>query len=222
MTATPSPLDRLLQLEQDIEQLQIQTTGQAPPSPPPGESPARRPWPVDEVLLTRLVRRSPQALAAYQAPAELTLTAQRGLRLTVAETDSVFQLCELIGGDAVVWLQSDPPSWVWESETFQQIFARPEGLEAPQDLLLQTLPIFKPVVRGQKWTLFSRGEMVPRHHPSTEQEKQMLLLRRLESLEHRVNQQMTRQKNELGELRTQLRVQQDLLNRLLKISEAWP
>jgi len=45
-----------------------------------------RPWPVDELLLTRLLApASPEALAAYQAPAELTATTQRGLRLSVAE-----------------------------------------------------------------------------------------------------------------------------------------
>lgn len=222
MEATPSPLDRLLLLERDIEQLQAQTARPAPPPGPPGETPARRPWPVDELLLTRLVRRSPQALAAYQAPAELTPTAQRGLRLTVAETDSVFQLCELTSGDAVVWVQADPPSWLWGSESFQQIFPSPEGLEGSQDLVLQTLPVFKPVERGQRWTLFSPGQMVPRHSPFPEQEKQMMLLRRLENLERRVSQQMTRQESELNELRSQLRVQQDLLSRLLRISETQP
>lgn len=222
MEAIPTPLDRLLQLERDIEQLQAHTARPSPPPEPPGQYPARRPWPVDELLLTRLVRRSPEALAAYQAPAELTPTAQHGLRLTVAETDSLFQLCELTGGDAVVWVKADPPSWVWQSETFQQIFPRPEGLEDSHDLVLQSLPVFKPVVRGQRWTLFSPGQMVPRHRPFPEQEKQMMLLRRLENLERRVSQQMTRHESELNELRSQLQVQQDLLSRLLRISETQP
>ncbi|MGB5136816.1 MAG: hypothetical protein WBN89_16785 [Prochlorococcaceae cyanobacterium] len=137
----------------------------------------------------------------------------------MAETDSVFQLCELTSGDAVVWVQADPPSWVWESENFQQIFPRPDGLEGSQDLVLQSLPVFKPVVRSQRWTLFSPGQMVPRHRPFPEQEKQTMLLRRLENLERRVSQQMTRQECELNELRSQLRVQQDLLSRMLRISE---
>lgn len=222
MAATPSPLNRLLQLERDIEQLQAQTARPAPPPDSPGESPARRLWPVDEILLTRLVRRTPQALAAYQAPAELTLTPQRGLRLSVAETDSVFQLCELTSGDAVVWVQADPPSWLWGSESFHQIFQRPEGLEGSQNLVLQSLPVFKPVVRGHRWTLFSPGQMVPRHRSFPEQEKQTMLLRRLEKLERRVSQQMTRQESELNELRSQLRVQQDLLSRLLRISDTQP
>ncbi len=222
MTATPTPLDRLLQLERDIEQLRAQTARPAPPPGPPGESPARRPWPVDELLLTRLIRRSPQALAAYQEPAELTTTADRGLRLTVAESDSVFRFCELIGGDAVVWVQADPTSWVWECESFQQIFSVPKGLEGKQDLVLQMLPVFKPVVRGQQWTLFRPGEMVPRHRPFPEKESQNMLLRRLESLERRVSQEMTRQENELNKLRSELRVQQDLLNRLLRITDMSP
>lgn len=222
MTATPSPLDRLLQLERDIEQLRAQTARPAPPPVFPGLPPARRPWPVDELLLTRLIRRSPQALAAYQEPAELTTTANRGLRLTVAESDSVFQLCELTGGDAVVWVQPDPASWVWECESFQQMFSVPRGLQGQQDLVLQTLPVFKPVVRGHQWDLFRPGEMVPRHRPFPEKESQNMLLRRLESLERRVGQEMTRQENELNKLRSELRVQQDLLNRLLRITETRP
>lgn len=219
MTATPSPLDRLLQLEQDIAQLRSQSARPTPPPGPPGESPARRPWPVDELLLTRLIRRSPQALMAYQEPAELTTMANRDLQLTVADSDSVFRLCELTGGDAVVWIQADPSSWVWESESFRQIFSVPKGLDGQPDLVLQTLPVFKPVVRSQQWTLFRRGEMIPRHRPFPEKEGQNMLLRRLESLERRVSQEMTRQEHELNELRSELRVQQDMLNRLMRITD---
>ncbi len=222
MDAMTSPLERLLKLERDIEQLQALSVQPAPPQGPLGEPSARMPWPVDELLLTRLVRRSPQALAAYQAPAQLTATAQRGLRLTVAETDSAFQFCELTGGDAVVWVQADSPPWVWQSEAFHQIFATPEGLEGSQDLVLQCLPVFKPIVRGHQWTLFSPGEMVPRHRPFPEQEKQGMLLRRLETLERLVNQQMARREMEINEIRMQLRVQQDQLNRLLRLSEHQP
>ena len=219
MTATPSPLDRLLQLEQDIAQLRSQSARPTPPPGPPGESPARRPWPVDELLLTRLIRRSPQALMAYQEPAELTTMANRDLQLTVADSDSVFRLCELTGGDAVVWIQADPSSWVWESESFRQIFSVPKGLDGQPDLVLQTLPVFKPVVRSQQWTLFRRGELIPRHRPFPEKESQNMLLRRLESLERRVSQEMTRQEHELNELRSELRVQQDMLNRLMRITD---
>ena len=219
MTATPSPLDRLLQLEQDIAQLRSQSARPTPPPGPPGESPARRPWPVDELLLTRLIRRSPQALMAYQEPAELTTMANRDLQLTVADSDSVFRLCELTGGDAVVWIQADPSSWVWESESFRQIFSVPKGLDGQPDLVLQTLPVFKPVVRSQQWTLFRRGEMIPRHRPFPEKESQNMLLRRLESLERQVSQEMTRQEHELNELRSELRVQQDMLNRLMRITD---
>ena len=174
---------------------------------------------MDELLLTRLIRRSPQALMAYQEPAELTTMANRDLQLTVADSDSVFRLCELTGGDAVVWIQADPSSWVWESESFRQIFSVPKGLDGQPDLVLQTLPVFKPVVRSQQWTLFRRGEMIPRHRPFPEKESQNMLLRRLESLERQVSQEMTRQEHELNELRSELRVQQDMLNRLLRITD---
>jgi len=227
MNAIPSPLERLLQLEQDIQQLQAQQNRSGPALNrvdvvQEGAVPARHPWPVDELLLTRLLRRSPQVLAAYQAPAQIEVTAQRGLLLTVAQTSSVFQFCELTGGDAVVWVQADPPSWVWESETFQQIFQTPMGVEEPQDLVLQFLPVFKPVVRGRQWTLFRPGEMVPSHRPFPEQAEQLTLLSRVETLERLITQQMARQETEIRELRARLTVQQDQLDRLLRISVRQP
>lgn len=219
MSTPPSPLERLLHLEQHVEQLLSQQA--QPPLPRDHEGqplPSRHLWPVDELLLTRLLRRSPQAIAAYQAPAELTRTDPHGLLLTTAETGSTFQLCELISGDAVVWVCTDPPSWVWGSETFQQLFRTPRGTDSNEDLVLQSLPVFKPVVRGRKWTLIRPGEMVPRDRPFPEQEEQLMLLRRIETLERELSRQRIQQNAEIGELRTQLRLQQDLLERVLRIS----
>lgn len=219
MSTLPSPLERLLQLEQHVEQLLSQQA--QPPLPQDQESqplPSRHLWPVDELLLTRLLRRSPQAIAAYQAPAEFTRTDPRGLLLTTAETGSTFRFCELISGEAVVWVSTDPPSWVWESETFQLLFRTPQGTDSAEDLVLQTLPLFKPVVRGKRWSLFRPGEMVPRDRSFPEQEEQLRLLGRIETLERQLSQQRIQHDAMLGELRSQVRVQQDLLKRLLRIS----
>lgn len=219
MNVIPSPLERLLQLEHKVEQL---LSRQAQPPLPrdlaPPALPPRHLWRGDELLLTRLLRRSPQAIAAYQAPAELSRTDQRGLLLTTAETTSVFQFCELISGDAVVWVTTDSPSWVWGSETFQHLYRAPQGIDNNEDLVLQSLPVFKPVVRGRKWTLIRPGEMVPRDRPFPEQEEQLMLLRRIETLERELSRQRIQQNAEIGELRTQLRLQQDLLERVLRIS----
>lgn len=219
MDAIPSPLERLLQLEHNVEQLLSRQA--QPPLPRDQEGqplPSRHLWPVDELLLTRLLRRSPQAIAAYQAPAELTRVDPRGWLLTTAETGSTFQFCELISGDAVVWVSADPPAWVWGSETFQHLFRTPPGTDSDEELVLQSLPVFKPVVRGRKWTLIRPGEMVPRDRPFPEQEEQLMLLRRIETLERDLSRQRIQQNAEIGELRTQLRLQQDLLERLLRIS----
>lgn len=88
--------------------------------------------------------------------------------------------------------------------------------------MLRSLPVFKAVERCQRWTLFRRGEMVPCHAPSPEQAEQGMLLRRLETLERRLAQQLVQQQSELEQLRAQLRVQKDLLDRLLRISAPGP
>ncbi len=214
----PSPLERLLQLERRVEQLQSQ---QLQPSLLHEQEsqlmPSRHIWPVDELLLTRLLRRSPQAIVAYQASAELTRTEHSGLLLTTSDTPSVFQFSELISGEAVVWVCTDPPSWVWESEMFQHLFRTPRGSDSSEVLVLQVLPVFKPVERGRRWTLFRPGEMVPRHRHFPREEDQLMLLRRIETLERQLSLQKIQQNSEVDELRTQLRMHQQLLERLLRV-----
>jgi hypothetical protein len=115
-------------------------------------------------------------------------------------------------------VSADPPAWLWGSEPFQHLFRTPRGTDSSEDLVLQSLPLFKPVVRGRKWTFIRPGEMVPRHRPFPEQEEQLMLLRRIETLERQLSQQRIQHDSLLGELRTQLHVQQDLLERLLRVS----
>ena len=219
MNVIPSPLDRLLQLEERVEWLQSLQV--QPPLSKDHEYlplPSRHIWPVDELLLTRLLRRSPQVIGAYQAPAELTRTEKSGLLLTTSETASVFQFCELIDGDAVAWVSADPPSWVWASETFKSLFKIPRDHESNDNLVLQILPLFKPVERGLRWSLFRAGEMVPSQRPLPAHEEQVMLLRRIEILERQLSQQQIQQTAEIGELRTELRIHQDMLARLLRVS----
>jgi len=223
MDSTPSPLDRLHRLEGDVEKLYGLQRRQASASITEADAlPSRHLWRVDEVLLTRLLRRSPEALTAYCSPAQITPTARRGLLLTVADTDSVFQVCEMSSGDAVVWIQTDPPSWVWESKTFQDIFQRPVDILDPTLLVVQSLPVFKAVVRGKQWTLFRAGEMVPRNRLSPENKDQVTLLRRFEKLERQINQEVLKHNHEIIELRSQLLAQQELIDRLLRLSTHKP
>jgi hypothetical protein len=220
MDSTPSPLDRLLCLEGNVEKLYgLQRTKSSAREPDVVELPSRHLWPVDEVLLTRLLRRSPEALTAYCSPAQITATATRGVLLTVAETASAFQVCELSSGDAVVWILAEPPSWVWESETFKTIFKRPVDILDPSLLVVQSLPLFKAVVSGKQWSLFRAGEMVPRNRLSPEMKEQVTLLKRFNKLERHISQELLKHNHEIIALRSQLLAQQELIDRLLRLSD---
>jgi len=161
MAATPYARFGLLQLERETSSsCRFHTARPAPaPTRPPSASPSRRPC-RRELLLTRLLRRSPEALAAYQAPAELT--PQPSVAFASACSPLRVPVVELIGGDAVVWVQAGFPAWVWDSETFQRIFPTALESEGATRSGLQMLSIFKPVVaRPKAGHCFSPGEMVP-------------------------------------------------------------
>lgn len=216
MDPIPSPLQRLLSLERDLEQLKASQVpeplrDQLQPLPP------RHIWPADELLLTRLLRRTPQAIEAYQSHAVLTSTRQHGMRLTASEAASAYQFCEMMDGDAVVWVANPSMPLAWGSATFGALFTSPADLEAPQDLVLQTLPLFKPIARGEAWTLHRKGEMSVKSRPFPEQAEQAMLLRRLETLERRFSQQRMQLEVEIKDLRSQLLIQQTQVQRLLNL-----
>lgn len=216
MSSEPSPLSRLLRLEQTVEQLakaslpdSIQVAMKSP-------RPARATWPADPLLLIRLLRRSPQVVAAYQSPAQLSVTKHGALHLSAQTTSSLFCFCELLDGDAVLWLDQRPPDWIWESEIFRSVFQSPTP-SADDRLVLQELPLFRPIERGERWVLQRRGEMVVQARPFPEQNDQATLLHRLDSLERQVVQQHTRHESLINELRAQLDSQQGLIDQLLRI-----
>lgn len=222
MDPVSSPLERLLSLERELETLKtlrvpeaIRAQGQVKLLP-------RHIWPSDELLLTRLLRRTPQAIQAYQGHAELVESEQRGLRLTAAESTSIFQFCEIVDGDAVAWVDRRSMKLAWASKTFQMLFTSPPDVEAPEGLVLQTLPVFKPIARGQTWILHRKGEMLLQSRPFPEQAEQTMLLRRLQKLERRFGEQKVQFEVELKDLRSQLYVQQRLIERLLSLSPADP
>lgn len=219
MDSIPSPLNRLLQLERDVQQIMSHQSLSEITGVSDVQKIARHVWPADELLLIRLLRRSPQALIAYQANAELTISSERGVRLSQMESQSSFQFCELACGDAVAWTPSSVPSWILQSEAFISIFNIPPIDTDGQILTLQRLPLFKPVVRGREWTLFRPGVMGLAHRNIPEEEHEMMILRRLENLERQMTQQTTKMKTEIKELQSKIRVYEDLLNRALRILE---
>lgn len=217
MTSEPSPLSRLLRLERAVEQLvaanlpdSIKEIARATPS-------SRAVWPADQLLLTRILRRAPQVLEAYQASGQILVSNEKGTQLSFSDTNSAFKLCQLIDGDAVLWLDESPPDWVWQSNIVRSIYDFPDDADASSGLVLQELALFKPLVRGETWILHRRGEMVSQPKPFPEQAEQATLLRRLESLERQVVQQSIKAESTINELRFQLGVQQTLLDQLLQI-----
>jgi hypothetical protein len=216
MHSDPTPFQRLLRLERTLEQL---LAAQLPDHArrPLHEPCTRAIWPCDELLLTRLLRRSPDVLDAYQAPAELTETEGQGLRLSGSSQSSPFLFSELLSGDAVVWIASSSPDWLWNSAIFRRLFLPlPDGHHG-NSCFVQTLPLFKPVERGQSWTLSRRGELVPQLNLVPEQAEQAQLLRRLSLLEQLSLQQRVKFESQIQELQIQVRVQQEAIDRLLKL-----
>lgn len=218
MDPIPTPFQRLLNLERDLEQLKasrVPKTAISQDQPHP--LPPRHIWPADELLLSRLLRRSPQAIEAYQGHAELTSTEKHGMRLAPSDTTSAYQFCEMIDGDAVVWLASSSIPLAWGTSSFGALFHSPADLETPRNLVLQTLPLFKPIARGQAWTLHRKGEMSVQFRPFPEQAEQAMLLRRLETLDRRFSQLRLQLEAEIKDLRSQLLIQQTQIQRLLSL-----
>jgi hypothetical protein len=217
MTSSPTPLERLLRLEQDLDKLRTRLDLPVHPTLEEASSPPRALWPGDELLLTRLLRRSHIALAAYQATAEITTTDRQGLLLQASTTPSDFLFCELIDGDAVVWIQPNPPDWLLRSPTFAQLFHLPSDIDAGERLLIQTLPHFKPVVRRELWTLVRQGELVSPSRFSAERSERDNPLRRLEALERKVQTLISTQAAEIGQLRHELAATRDLFQQLSRL-----
>ena len=216
MQSDPTPFQRLLRLESTLEQL---LAAQLPDHArrPLHEPCTRAIWPSDELLLTRLLRRSPDVLDAYQAPAELTETEGQGLRLTGSSKSSPFLFSELLTGDAVVWIASSSPDWLWRSAIFRRLFLPLADGHHGNSCFVQTLPLFKPVERGQSWTLSRRGELVPQLNLVPEQAEQAQLLRRLSLLEQLSLHQRVKFESQIQELQIQVRVQQEQIDHLLKL-----
>ena len=183
MSSSPTPFERLIRLEQLVDHLQHQTIPPLPPSTFDGSRPDRHVWPADELLLTRLVRRNPEALKAYESAAELTQSDGQGVLATAISGISPFRLCELQSGDAVVWLSADHERWLYETEIFASIFKASVKPDVDNILVLQTLPKFIRKVQGREWTLEQRGEMIPKGRPFIDQKEQAELEQRIQRLE---------------------------------------
>ena len=216
MTGNPTPFQRLIQLEQLVSDLQEQLN----PSTPILEEispPQRHVWPSDELLLTRLIRRNPEALRAYESPAELIQTDHQGVLLKAIAESSPFRLCELSTGDAVVWVSQEHESWLYETDIFRCIFASPNLSDNNESLVLQMLPRFIFKVQGREWTLERRGQMIPRNLPFAEQAHQAELEQRIQSIEQTFARLRGKLDGELSSLRSHVQILQDQLDSLLKL-----
>jgi hypothetical protein len=222
MSSEPTPLSRLLRLENAIEQLIAANLPHGLHQHVADKVQPAAIWPADELLLTRLLRRTPEVLQAYQSPAELTDTSAQGLHLSIADSKTFFHYCELIDGDAVVWLDAKAPEWAWNSQIFRHLFSTPTDLEKTSPLVLQSLPLFKPIARGLSWTLQRRGEMVLQARQFPEQADRASLLRRIENLEREFLQHRIKLTDQIHELQIKVRVQQATIDRLSRVMPSGP
>ena len=216
MTSDPTPFERLIKLEHLVGELQAQLN----PSTPSLEEcalPQRHLWPADELLLARLIRRNPEALRAYGAPAELILIEGQGVLLKAIAGSSLFRFCELPIGDAVVWVSQEHESWLYDTEIFRGIFEAPESIGNGELLVLQALPRFVRKVQGLEWVLERRGEMIPRGRPFVEQADQAELEQRIQRVEQTFARMRGSLDSELSSLRSHVQILQDQLDRLLRL-----
>jgi hypothetical protein len=217
MTTEPTPFQRLIRLENLVSGLEEKLHH---PTPSVDESalPQRHVWPADELLLTRLIRRNPEALKAYEAPAELIQAEGKGVLLKDVPGNSPFRLCELTNGDAVVWLAREHEAWLYNAEIFRLVFEVTDGSGGNEPLVLQLLPRFTRKVQGKEWTLDRPGQMIPTSRPFVEQADQAELERRIQKLEQTFARMQGRFDSDIGALRSHVQVLQDQLNRLLMLN----
>jgi hypothetical protein len=87
-------------------------------------------------------------------------------------------------------------------------------------LVIQKLPLFKPIVRGRKWTLLSHGEMLPQSVPFPEESENENILNRLDTLERGLARLLASQDVALRELSAQIKEQQAQIDSLLRITSS--
>jgi hypothetical protein len=218
MTSELTPIERLIKLEHLVNELQA-TLNPAIPAIEESGPPQRHLWPADELLLTRLIRRNPEALRAYESPAELTQSDGQGVLLKCIAGSSPFRLCELPTGDAVVWVSEEHESWLYETEIFQSVFKSPDSRGKDESLVLQLLPRFIRKVQGREWTLDRRGQMIPRSSPFVEQADQAELEQRIQRMEQTFARMRGKLDSELSSLRSHVQILQDQLDRLVRLRE---
>jgi hypothetical protein len=218
MEFLPTPIDRLLALEAAVERLYINEADLNVSSR--NEIPQRSHaiWQADELLLTRLIRRSPVALHAYLIPAELTLTDNGGIILVTSHHNSPFFFCEINDGDALLCFDFNLFDKVKNLEIFHCVFDRPESCESTDLLAIQRLALFKPIVRGEKWTMHRKGELVLRSINIPEQTQNMNILTRLDELERNLSRLNSVYYTEIRDLRTIILTHEQQLSALMRIS----
>lgn len=216
MSSEPTPFERLVKLEHLVSELQAKLTSSTPVIEE-RDPPQRHLWPADELLLTRLIRRNPEALRAYEAPAELIKTEDQGVLLKAIAGSSPFRLSELPTGDAVAWVSEEHENWLYDTEIFRSVFDTPNLSIKDDRLVLQLLPRFIRKVQGHEWTLDRRGQMIPRGRPFAEQAEQAEVQQRIQKIEQTIIRMRTIIDSETSSLKTQIQALQTQLAQLLRV-----
>ena len=221
-----TPIDRLVRLEQLTEELmqlgwaERHRRNQAPPSPPAwaGSAPHQALWQGSEQLLTLLHRRHPEALLAYEAPAEvLPGSRQEATRISRCDGPSSYRLVWLRGGDALIYPAFGHAAAIYASSGFQALFdISPHDLETVGVLVRPARA--RPIRSGQLWVLDGRGRMERSAVPMASPESlQAALEERLDSLERQMQRQQTRHQQEIQNLRESFLLQEQTLEALRQL-----
>ncbi|SAY38939.1 hypothetical protein [Candidatus Synechococcus spongiarum] len=213
----PTPLQRLATLEGNVARLEQQQTT-PPPAPSQADTSKRRlpQWTGDSLLLAQLQRRHPEALQAYEQPADLAMNKNGRVSLAIDKAAAPFVFVVTPpDGDALLYPAADPPDWLLEGSLIRGLFALP-GDPHGLPLKLERPARFIAARQGEEWVFHSQGELVPTVASRRQAEEKRRQQERWEELIRRQQQQAI----DLKALKEQVAVLDRALQRLCRIQNA--
>lgn len=215
-----TPMERIIRLEDLLDELQATLIGErsgTTAAPAPHQQKPLAIWPADELLLTRLWRRSPGALSAYLRQGELFTTGNGDVLLEKTDRKTYIGFCEVASGDALLCVPPNAPDAVFASLACKQAFKIPEGHKIDSGASIQTLPLFRPIERGKRWKLLRAGEINLNGFSPLDETENLALLSRLEKLERNQAKLAANQQVAIQDLKNQLAILQEQMDTYLRI-----
>lgn len=215
-----TPMERITRLEDLLDELQSTLIGErsgTTAAPAPHQQKPFAIWPADELLLTRLWRRSPSALSAYLRQGEMFTTGNGDVLLEKTDQKTYICFCEIANGDALLCVPPNAPDAIFASLARMQAFKIPEGHKIDDSTSIQMLPLFRPIERGKRWKLWRAGEINLNGYSPLNETENLALLSRLEKLERNMAKLAANQQVAIQDLKNQLAILQEQMNTHLRI-----